>query len=300
MSKVPFFTTPRMSDPPRLAVVLGAMLALAGCPTLPPAFVDEADAPRPERRDGGPPPDAYVMDSGPRPDTGPRPDAFRPRDTGLDTRSDAPVDPITVDGRLSERVWVDAIEYAPTAAGSGLLFGGARFVRFVVFRTETTLSIAYEGDFLETNTIVVYIDRDYGSDLGVLLNGVPLADRAGAVDAVLSNAITTVDTSFRPDIAWGSAKRPESATTSSGTLGWRTLSQFGSHINLSAGRSVCTDRICETSIPLATLGVDAGATLRLAMRVGDSSEPDLWADGLVAPADEAAFISATISIPPPE
>ncbi len=299
MHKVMFSLRPRMSDQPQMAALL-AMFALAGCPTPVPMLVDEPDAPRPDRRDGGPPPDAYVMDSGPRPDTGPRPDAFRPRDTGFDTRSDAPVDPITVDGRLSERVWVDATEYAPSGTGAGLVFDGARFERFVVFRSETTLSIAYEGDFPESNTIVVYIDRDYGSDLGVLLTGVPLSDRVGDVDAVLSNAITTVDTSFRPDIAWGSAKRPESATMSSATLGWRTLSQLSVHTNLSAGRSVCTARICETSIPLASIGVADAATLRLVMRVGDSNEPDLWADGLTVPTDDAAFISATISIPPPE
>ena len=299
MDKLLFSPYTRMSDQSRMAVVLGALFTLTGCPTAVPMFTEEPDTGR-VRRDGGPPPDAYVMDSGPRPDTGPRPDAFRPRDAGSDTRRDAPVDPITVDGRLSESAWLTAIEYAPSSTGLGTVFNGARFDRFVYFRSETTLSFAYEGDFPETNTIVVYIDRDYGTDRGVLLTGVPLFDRVGPVDSVLSNAITSADSQFRPDIAWGSSRRPEAATMASATLGWRTLSQLGSHITLSAGRSACTDRICETSISLATLGADADTTLRFVMRLGDRAEPDLWADGLTAPIDEAAFISATISIPPLE
>jgi len=279
-----------------MTVAMSAMFALTGCPTPLPMFMEEPDAWR-ERRDGGPPPDAYVMDTGPRPDA-PRPDAFRPGDAGLDTRRDAPRDPITVDGRLSESAWLTAIDNTPFPAGTGPVFGGAQFTRFLHFRTETNLYFAYEGDFPETNTIVVYIDRDYDSDLGVILAGVPLFDRVGPVDFVLSNAITAVDSSFRPDIAWGSARRPEAPTMSSATLGWRTLSDRGSHSTITAGLSACTARICETSIPLLGIGADAGTTLHFVMRVGDRQQLDLWADGLTVPDDEPSFISATISIRP--
>lgn len=289
----------RIFDQPRMAVGLGALFALTGCPTPAPVFMDEPDTGR-VRRDGGPPPDAYVMDSGPTPDTGPRPDAFRPRDTGFDTRRDAPVDPITVDGRLSESAWLMAIDNTPFPTGGGPIFEGAHFDRFLHFRTATNLYFAYEGDFPETNTIVVFIDRDYGTDRGVLLTGVPLFDRVGPVDFVLSNAITSVDSEFRPDIAWGSSRRPEAATMASATLGWRTLSGMGNHSTITAGLSACTVRICETSIPLLSVGVDATTTLRFAMRVGDREQLDVWADGLTAPADEPALISATISILPLE
>ena len=85
---------------------------------------------------------------------------------------------IFVDGRLTEREWSSATDNAPLGTGIGAVFGGARFDRFLHFRTETHLYFAYEGDFPDDTAVVVYLDRDYGSERGILLTGTPLFDRS--------------------------------------------------------------------------------------------------------------------------
>lgn len=276
---------------------LAFILLLAGCPPAPEP--DYPDAPR-MRRDGGPPPDAYVMDAGPRPDTGPRPDAFRPRDTGTDaTRDVGSGELIFVDGRLTEREWSSATDNAPLGTGIGAVFGGARFDRFLHFRTETHLYFAYEGDFPDDTAVVVYLDRDYGSERGILLTGTPLFDRSMGLNFVLSNSLNSIDVEFRPDLAWGSARRPETSTMASTTIGWRGLSELSAHRTIRSGLSACTARVCETSMPLSALAIPSTATIRFVMRVGNIRSLDNWAIGLTIPdGDEPSIISLVATIPP--
>ncbi len=278
----------------RVLVLSGVAFGLIGCPT-----PESEDAFRPDsriRRDGGPEviPDAYVMDSGPVPDTGPRPDSGV-RDAGRDAwrRTDAgPVDPITVDGRLTESAWSFATDLAPAATGTST-WEGVNFEHFYVVRSDTTLSLGFSGTFpVPSTAVVLYLDTDYGVGIdGVSLTALGLNDSTAGLGSVLSNPLISVDGTFHPDFGWGAARRPEGASTGSGTIGWRTLSATGTHPRLTAGRSACTTSACETSISLAALGVADGAELGFAVRVGDVDSLGNFALGLTIPSDEPGFVS---------
>jgi len=296
------------TDPPRalarpLTLALGLALSSAACP--PP----EAPLPEPMdaavmRRDIGPI-DAFSPDMGPPPDTGPRPDAWElepdaPRiDAGRD--GGAGSTGVVVDGRLTDRAWMTATERTTSGPSFGA-YSGVQITRFLILRTADELAIAVEGSFpVESNVVAVYLDLSY-PDLadGVLLSSAGLADRAGAVDTVLSNAITSVDATFRPELGWGTGRRPEPVTGGSATLGWRVLGQTDSHMILPSQRSACTVTACESALTLTAFTIDPTATFAIAVRLGDPSQPDLWAIGQTIPADsDAEFISVVETIPPP-
>lgn len=290
-------------SPPKalLAAVAGAVLI--GCPGPMNEPIDLPDVPR-ARRDGGPEviPDAYQMDVGPVPDTGPRPDSAV-RDSGTDAgrRSDAGArDPITVDGLLSEPLWLEAADIRPTSTGFGT-WQDVRFEHFYVVRTDTMLYLGFEGSFpIASTAVVVYLDVDYARGAtGVQLMGLELNDTTPGIGSVLSTRLTTVDGTFRPDFGWGAARRPEATSTGSSTIGWRTLSATGTHPRLSVGRSACQLSGCETSIALAALGVASDAELGFIVRVGDVEALGAFAPGLTIPSDDPSFVSnvGTISAP---
>ena len=269
--------------------------ALVGCPGPMNDDADLPDAPR-MRRDGGPEviPDAYEMDVGPVPDTGPRPDSAV-RDGGVDAwrRTDAgPVDPIRVDGFLSEAAWLDARDIPPTAIGTGT-WDRVQFDHFYVIRTDTMLYLGFSGTFPNpNNAVVVYLDVDYQVGArGVVLNSTGLSDMTPGIGSVLSNLLVSADGTFLPDYGWGAARLPEAASTGSATIGWRTLSSTGTHPRLGMGRSACSSAACETAIALDALGVAAGAELGFIVRVGDTTALGSFAPGLTVPSDDPGFVS---------
>lgn len=254
------------------------------------------------RRDVGPI-DAFVPDI-PEPDAGPRPDAWRERpdasrgDAGRDAGFETGLG-LVVDGRLTDRAWTRASELGTTGPATGI-FDGVYVRRFLVLREGDELALGLEGEFpSETAVVAVYLDLAY-PDLreGVLLTAGGLDDRTGAVDAVLSNAITSVDAMFRPELGWGAGRRPEPATTVSPTLGWRALAQDGPHAELSAQRNACGASACESVLSLAALGVSRSATLGLVMRVGDPRFSDVWASRQTIPDDpDPEYITTVLAIP---
>ncbi len=275
----------------------------AGCPepVMPP---DVPDAFR-IARDVGPidafRPDAPLPDT-PFPDTGPPPDAWAevPDAAGRDAGTDAGGSGLVVDGRLVDRVWSTAIERSTVETTFGL-FNGTRVSRFLALRTADELAIGLEGTFpLESTVVVMYLDVNYPDVAdGVLLGSAGLFDRTGQVDTVLSNAITTIDATFRPELGWGTARRPESITSGSATLGWRLLAQTDAHVLVMSQRNACTAAACETTLPLGPLRVAPGATLGLVVRVGDALNADLWAVGQTIPTDsDPEFITVVETLPP--
>lgn len=261
--------------------------------------MDGIDAGR-VRRDGGPGPDAYRDDTGPPPDTGPRPDAYSEIDAAEVAEDDASTGiPITVNGSLSESFWDDAELYAASGTGAGI-FDGMTIDRFLVRRTETGLFIGLEANFVSTtNVLVVYLDLGYGDGTGIVFSSAGLSDRSGDVDTVLSNALTPVDTDFRPDVAWGVESPPVPASSGSSVIGWRTLSQTGAFsttgTSVTGQRSACSTTECETYLPIS-----ASTTFAFAVRVGDSATSDTWATGLTIPNDpdpEYVSIVETLAAP---
>lgn len=116
----------------------------------------------------------------------------------------------------------------------------------------------------------MYLNRDYGSERGILLTGTPLFNESMGLNSVLSNSLNSIDVEFRPDLAWGSApRRPETSTMASTTIGWRGLSELSAHRTIRSGLSACTARVCETSMPLSALAIPSTATIRFVMRVGN-------------------------------
>jgi hypothetical protein len=288
------------------ALPAGLACALAvgssGCPD-PLPMVDDFDAFR-ARRDVGPldawSPDAYQDDApfdAPLPDGGP--DAFEPRDVGLDAPFDAPRTGILVDGRLTERAWelAEAFNTEETTFGP---YAGSVISRFHYVRSATELAIAVAGNFpVSGQTVAIFLDLDYPNLAdGILLTPAGLADRTGDVDSVLSNALTPIDAMFRPEVGWGSARRPEPVTAGSATLGWRRLSQTGVHTALPSQRSMCSLDACETTVSLAALGVDPATPLGLVLRVGDAMMRDLWTPLQTIPNEpDAEFVSVVLVIP---
>lgn len=299
---------PITRSPIRLArgtlALLGAC-SLAVCAAACPEPIETPEVPDAFRttRDVGPIdawyPDAY-QDDAPLPDTGPRPDAFDPRDVGIDAPRDAGSSTtIVVDGRLTERAWDAAETYSTSEATFGP-YAGTVISRFHVVRSRTELAIAVAGSFpVEGQTIAIYLDLDY-PDLadGVVLTPSGLGDRTGQVDSVLSNSLMSTDSTFRPELGWGAARRPEAITTASSTIGWRALRQTDPHATLSNQRSACSLEVCESVVSLEAIGVDATTPLGLVLRVGDAALLDTWAPLQTIPTDpDPEFVSVVLAIP---
>jgi hypothetical protein len=241
-----------------------------------------------------PPPDAQWPDAGPLPDAWSR-DA-RVLDVGSDGGGSSPV---VVDGRLDDAVWSTAIERSTDLTSFGP-YSGTQLTRFLYVRTRDELAIAFEGTFpLASTTVCVFLDVDYPNVTdGVLLSPSGLGDRTGQVDSVLSNSLTATDATFRPELGWGGARRPESVTAGSPTLGWRALRQTEAHVLVLAQRSACTATACETVLPLSVLGVPATRQIAFAVRVGSFDILDSWAPLQTIPNDpDPEYVSVVEIVP---
>ena len=288
----------------RRLLAAGASSALSvlvlGCPE--PVVTPEVPDAFRITRDVGPidawMPDAY-QDDAPLPDTGPGPDAFDPRDVGVDAARDAGSSTtILVDGRLTERAWDLADTYSTTETTFGP-YAGTVISRMHIVRSSTELAIAIAGSFpVESQTVAVYLDLDY-PDLadGVLLTPSGLGDRTGQLDSVLSNSLMSTDSTFRPELGWGAARRPEAITTGSATIGWRVLRQTDPHSLLTNQRSACSLDVCETIVSLEAIGVEPTTPLGLVVRVGDTAALDTWAPLQTIPNDpDPEFVSVVLTI----
>lgn len=270
-------------------------------------FVSNMDSGGGGAFDSGVPSDiGPVPDTGPAPDIGPVPDTGPVRDTGFsfpDANRDAgtrldggTADPITVDGLLREAFWDEAIERAPTRSGTGI-WAGLNFDHFYALRTRTTLYFGFAGTFPSASSaIVIYLDVDYGSMNGVMLTSAGLTDVTTGIGSVLSNPITSIDMAFLPDFGWGAARRPESATAGSSTIGWRTLEEMGTHRLVAMGRNACTLNACETAISLSALGITPTANIAYVMRIGDTNTLRTFARDLTIPTDDPAFITGVVAL----
>lgn len=291
----------RVFMPVVAASIAGTSAWLSGCPN-PEVTSDFPDAFRMSRDIG--PVDAFRPDvqypDAPLPDMGPTPDAARDApgtDVGRDAGSSTG---IVIDGRLTERVWSEAVLYdtAETTFGP---YAGTYISRFHYVRSETELVFAFEGSFpVETSVIALYLDLEYPeAGDGVVLQPTGLGDRSGEVDSVLSNGLTTVDATFRPEIGFGVADRPHTVSAGAPTIGWRRLSQSGAHTLLSAQRSACTAMACETMVSLEGLGVSPERAIGFVLRVGDSALIDTWIPLQTIPYDASPeFVSFVQTIPP--
>lgn len=260
--------------------ISSSLRSLAPSLRLFPAFLAIACAP-------APPPPAPLYDAGPVdaspcpecPDTGPiviRHDAGQDTGPAVDANVDAPgVDAagadaggalaITVDGALTDTAWM---AQTPLVAAIGQLdpFGGDHLDTLYYFRDDTYLYLAFEGELVTGDDVVVYVDLGTTPSDVSLMGG--LGDTSGAVDTTLSIPIYG-STEFQPELGWGTASMPHVLSAGADTIGWRALASAGGFALITASaRSACSATACETAIGLATIGATSTSTINLVVRLG--------------------------------
>ncbi len=258
-----------------------------------PRDVGPIDAWRPDAAPfDAPLPDGWGLDVGSR-DVGARGDAARAEDAWSGGSLG-----VVVDGVLDDRAWARASSSETPEVTVGR-YAGTRIERLVVLRDADELALGVEGSFpIATTTLVLYADVEGALGDGVLLQLTGLADRTGAVDAVLSNGLMAVESSFRPQLGFGAVIGGRAPTSDPDALGWRTLSPFGEHAVVTHARSACSTWACETVLELSSLGVPSSSAIRFIVRVGDAAALDLWVPFQTIPSeDDPEFVTTTAFIP---
>lgn len=142
------------------------------------------------------------------------------------------------------------------------------------------LYIALEGAVEATNSVVVYIDVDFGAATGPQ-NMTTLADNQGSLDDAISGIAVFSVPGFGAEFAAGSVGqtsfKEQSPLGDSGSAGWRKLSPVDNFAWLNGNVLWSTNQM-ELSIPLSTLfggpvpvqGAKVAIGIRLGNQYGDS------------------------------
>lgn len=260
-------------------ITLALALALCACaprvepprPPLPDASYDASTDVR-----------LIIIDAGPRPDVprdAPRPDAPEP-DAPPDAPDARPTDAgsatTTIDGRLVEAVWADALT-TTTAVVAGPPFTGCALGELLVASSSTSLLLGVRGTLdaaCAGAAFVVYVDLDVADGAGLVLDGTGGADISGNLDGVISGPLNGLGSGLFPDVAWGTLMMSVGRSTGTNDFGWRRVAV--APFQAAVGQvSACTATECESSITFAALALGSGPhTLEIFARLGDGLE---WA-----------------------
>ncbi|HJL15037.1 MAG TPA: hypothetical protein RMH99_05235 [Sandaracinaceae bacterium LLY-WYZ-13_1] len=223
----------------------------------------------------------------------PPPDAGAP-----DAGADGGVDGIVVDGVIGADEWAGAATASSTQPAAGL-FAGNTLRTLHVVRTTARLFVAIEGTLTPGNAYLMYVDRDLAGPDG-LTSPTPLADFTGPLDRALSKEIFT-GAEVRIDHAWGTLDLGRSASGFDDRMGWRDVGFDPSAFTAVDAVTACgAGGSCETSVALRDLGVAAGDTIALFVRLGDADSVTLSNQTL--PMDDPAlpeFANVILEVLPP-
>ncbi len=214
-----------------------------------------------------------------------------------DAGPDAAPAGVVIDGVIAPGEWDGASMFTNslTAIGS---FAGTDASALYVARDATQLRVAIEGRITTGSALVMYLDQDVGSGLG-LASPTPLDDFVGALDRSLSKSLIT-PSELRLDMAWGTLDMGRAAVIGDDRMGWREIGTNPSAYANVPGATVCGADACETSVALSALGVPAGAEIGLFVRLVSTSSTAFSNQTL--PRDDALapeIISTYVSIPAP-
>lgn len=161
---------------------------------------------------------------------------------------------IVVDGVISPGEWDGAAEAAngvASAWGDNTL----THLRATVRDGRLYLSVDAVLEVGAENAVVLYIDNEVGSGVGVV-DPANLTDTAGALDNALSAAIVT-PADFRADFAWGTRDLGRTADAFDDLMGFRDIASDPNNfawVDSTGAPTVCGADVCEASIALAELG----------------------------------------------
>lgn len=224
-------------------------------------------------------------------------DAPPPEGGFPDTPTDGGRLELVVDGTLDEEIWLSGSTTTTTTVTAVTPFAGCSMSELLVAPGRNALYLGVRGGLdglCASAGIVVYVDVNPGSGMGVVLTGVTGTDTSGALDRVLATPLTAVDPEIRPDFAWGSVLMPAPlGGPLRAEVGWRNVT--GTTYSSPTGQlSACTTTECETAIPYSSLGLTVGTyPLRFFARMGNGSE---WATPTLPPGDDAPFVTFTLSV----
>lgn len=193
---------------------------------------------------------------------------------------------IVVDGFVDPTEWAGATTFTNDQPALGPFAGNAlRTLR--VARDDTHVHVAIEATLTSGNAILVYVDRNYTVDEG-LVSPTQLFDTLGALDRAISKELIINDPELRIDLAWGTTRM--SHTTADDTMGWRDVATDPSAFRVVAAASACGPNACETSLPL-----DPSGDVALFVRLGSATSVALSNQTLPPDAaSESVFMSAIL------
>lgn len=217
-------------------------------------------------------------------------------DSGPFVRRDGGPREPTVDGVITEGEWRNGTVAENTVETDRV---GSALTRLRAALSNDALVVAVEGTLAEGDALVVYVDRALGEADGVDLGA--LADEDGALDVALSSpagAPLVGPTGFRVDAALGTTEMPRSAVGLDEATGWRDVGTDASNFAWLPGEEgllVCSDTVCEGSLPLEALGGEAPRTIALFARIvradGALTNQTLPEDDADAPATVSAVLT---------
>ncbi|MBU1238342.1 hypothetical protein KKF84_01875 [Myxococcota bacterium] len=123
---------------------------------------------------------------------------------------------------------------------------------YVAYDTNN-LYIGVQGFAESTNSIVVYIDTDYGTTSAGLSSIAAATDNDGAIDNSMSANITVTDSSFKVDWAVGTKGMGSAPGTLVDEAGWRNIGLDGTNFPWVSAQLVAGSQGFEASIPLTEL-----------------------------------------------
>jgi hypothetical protein len=191
-------------------------------------------------------------------------DAGMELDAGIDA---GPSDVITIDGTIDSAEWGSATRYTSSTLAT-TAFAGNRLSALYARRDATRLYFAVEATLTSGNAIAVYVDHDLGQGDG-LASPTPLDDLVGELDRALSKTMFT-PAELRLDFAWGTLEMSRTAMATDDRMGWREVGLSPASFRAIDGTrapSACSASACEASISLSDLGVLAGDSLALYVRL---------------------------------
>jgi len=172
---------------------------------------------------------------------------------------------ITLDGVLDDAAWSSGV-----SSTSGIVtdWAGSSLSGLKMVVLDGTLYLGVEGRVTGGNALVVYLDALLGQG-GGLADPALLSDGTGTLDDAISAGFLTPAT-FSTDFAFGTASMPRTASAVDGIQGFRDLKADPSNfawIDGGLAPSVCSANACEASIPIATLGAQAGTAISAFVRI---------------------------------
>lgn len=208
-----------------------------------------------------------------------------------------PTSPV-IDGEIKRREWEGASVVEADVATDR---DGSTLSALYAVLEDDRLVIGVEGTVAGGDSIVVYVDRDFGEGDGVDLRA--LEDDEGLLDRVITQRSLRGPAGFAVDFAWGTTRMPFAAIGRDDAIGWRDVRDPDAFeiVDAEDAPSACSARGCEAAIPRSILGGTLPRTVALFARIvradGGFTNQTLPEDDASAPAIVRALLTLDDGFP---